>query len=319
MAANNRTPFGGAVKQFGFWDRMGTSENTHALNLTDAKAATFLPNLLDDEQVDCPIVMYPGTIVGVLNSRDHTDVPSTYRNNAVSVLVPAHGHASGYVVTYSALDLATNRYGAGTPDLDDSAGAVVSSTGASTTAVATTYPMGIVQEPIYSQNIQNLYTNYKFQPKVGVLIRGRVFRIPCITAEEKLIYPGDLVKVSDTAGAWDPLGAPTTSYPGRWKKFDPSGAVAQIPLIVGKCVGRHRIVRGTASAGTLLRSDLANVDTSTLNSQEGYDTLNRVQTPTGFVLTGSGTKGVPYPLTFARADSSGDYWAIDVAIGFIGV
>lgn len=320
MAANNKTPFGGSIKQWAFWDWMGTCETTHALNLAEAKPATFLPNLLDDEQVECPVVMYPGTIVGVLNSRDHSSVPTTYLNEGASVIVPAHGHASGYTVTYGSLDLDTSRYGVATPDLDSSTGAGVSSTGASSTSVATTLPLGVVQEPVYSAHYQNLYTNYKIQPKIGVLVRGRVFRIPCITAEEKLIYPGDLVKVSDTAGSWDPAGAPATSYPGRWKKFDPTATdLKQIPLVVGKCIGRHRIVRGSASAGTLLRSDLANLDTTTLNTVQGYNTLNRVQTTPGFQLTGSGTKGVPYPLTFARADASGDYWAIDVAIGLLGV
>jgi hypothetical protein len=320
MAANNKTPFGGAVKQFGFWDWMGTSENTHALNLVGATPAQFLPNLIDDEQVECPIVMYPGTIVGILNERDHTAVPAYYRNKSPSVVVPAHGHASGYTVTYGSLDLATNRYGVATPDLDSSTGVGVTATGASSASVVMTYPLGVVQEPVYSSYFQTAYTNYKIQPKIGVLARGRVFRIPAITAEEKDIFAGDLVIVSNTAGTWDPAGAPTTSYPGRWKKFDPTGSdCAQIPLVIGRCVGRHRIVRGTASAGTLLRSDLANVDTATLNEAQGYHTLNRVQTVPGFTLTGSGTKGVPYPLTFARADTNGDYWALDIAIGLLGV
>jgi len=99
--------------------------------------------------------------------------------------------------------------------------------------------------------------------------------------------------------------------------------VAAQSLRVGKCIGRHRIIAQTAaSAGSLLLNDIlaSLVDATTINTDQGYDQLARVNTvPAVSGLQGGGTLGVPSPLTFARSDASGDYWAIDVAIGVPGV
>jgi hypothetical protein len=314
----DRVPLLGGTKFFGYWDRIGTCAYSHALNLTGARPASFLPVILEDDQIEAPIVMYPGTIVGVLNSRDQDSVDATFVSEFVSPLVPAHGHASGYTLTYTALDLATAKYG-GSADADEDPDTVVAATGASTAVVKPCVPYGVVQEPVYSSYFQKLYTNLSIQPKINVLSRGRVLRVACITAEEKSIYPGDLVMVSTTAGSHDPINNPATSYPGRWKAWDNSAATFK--YVVGKCVGRHRIVRGTAVAGTLLKTDIQNagLTASTLNAEEGYKMLNRVQTAPGFMLTGSGTSGVPGQLIYARADSSGDYWAIDISIGIPGI
>jgi hypothetical protein len=312
----NRVPIGGATKYLGYWDRIGTCAYSHSLNLAGSKPASFLPVLLEDNQFEAPIVLYPGTIVGILNSRDQDDMDATFVSESASVIVPAHGHASGYTCTYTTLDLGTARYG-GAADLDEEVGTVVAATGASTTVVKPLVPLGVVQEPVYSSYFQSLYTNLSFQTKINVLSRGRVLRVACITSEEKSIYPGDLVMVSTTAGSHDPINNPATSYPGRWKKWDDSASTFK--YVVGRCVGRHRIVRGTAT--TLLKTDIEAraIDTSTLNETEGYHTLNRVQGVPGFVLTGSGTQGVPAPLIFARSDGSGDYWAIDISIGVPGI
>jgi hypothetical protein len=312
----NRVPIGGKQKFYGYWDRIGTTVNASSLNLTQSKAASFLPVILEDDQFEAPIVMLPGTIVGVLNSRDQTAVPASFLAESPNLLVPAHGHASGYTCTYTSLDLSTAKYG-GTPDIDVDSDTVVASTGASTNTVKPLVPFGVLEQPVYSSYFQRLYTNLSFQPKVSVLCGGRVLRVGCITSEEKSIYPGDLVMVSTTSGSHDPINNPATSYPGRWKAWDNSAATFK--YVVGKCVGRHRIVRGSAS--TLLKTDIENraLNTSTLNTDEQYHTLNRVQTPPGFILTGSGTQGVPSPLIYARSDGSGDYWAIDISIGIPGI
>ncbi len=312
----DRVPILGGTKFFGYWDRSGTCAYSHTVNLAEAKPASFLPVLLEDDQVEAPIVMYPGTIVGVLNSRDQDDMDASFVSETTTPIVPAHGHASGYTCTYTALDLATARYG-GAADLDEEVGTVVAATGASTTVVKPLVPFGVLEQPAYSSYFQSLYTNLKIQPKIGVLCRGRVLRVACITSEERDIYPGDLVMVSTTAGSHDPINNPATSYPGRWKKWDNSAATYK--YLIGKCVGRHRIVRGTAS--TLLRTDISNagLTASTLNTVEGYSMLKRVQTAPGFLLSGSGTSGVPGQLIYARSDSSGDYWAVDISIGVPGI
>jgi hypothetical protein len=247
----NRVPIGGKQKFYGYWDRIGTTVNASSLNLTQSKAASFLPVILEDDQFEAPIVMLPGTIVGVLNSRDQTAVPASFLAESPNLLVPAHGHASGYTCTYTSLDLSTAKYG-GTPDIDVDSDTVVASTGASTNTVKPLVPFGVLEQPVYSSYFQRLYTNLSFQPKVSVLCGGRVLRVGCITSEEKSIYPGDLVMVSTTSGSHDPINNPATSYPGRWKAWDNSAATFK--YVVGKCVGRHRIVRGSAS--TLLKTDI---------------------------------------------------------------
>ena len=308
-------PFGADVRRFPFWDRTSTGAYQRNLTLTDAKPGTFLPILMDDEAVQVPIVMYPGTFVGVLNSRDHTDVPTIYQDESPSVLVPASNAA--YTLTYNSIDLDTNRFAFGTPDLDASDGAVVSSTGATSTSIAATVPLGIVAEPLYSQRFQSYYTNLKMQPQVVLVASGRVLRIPCITANEKLVMPGDVVMV-DGGASWNPNGALTTTVAGRCMKFDDTAA--KVKYIVGRCIGRHKICSGTAVAGTVLLTDIRNaaVTAASLNTKEGYDLLARDQTVPSLLLQGSATLGVPSALTFARADASGDYWAIDIALGVLG-
>lgn len=309
------TPFGANVRRYPYWDRTSTGSFPRHLTLTDAKPGTFLPILADDEAVQVPIVMYPGTFVGVLNDRDHTDVPTLYRAESPSVLVPASNAA--YTLTYNSIDLATNRWSLGTPDIDESDGDVVASAGASSTSIAATVPLGIVAEPLFSQRFQSYYSNLKMQPQVVLVASGRVIRIPCITANEKLVYPGDVVMV-DGGASWNPNGALSTTVAGRCMKYD--DAANKVKYIVGRCIGRHKICSGTAVSGTVLLTDIRNaaVDKSTLNTKEGYDMLNRDQTVPSLLLQGSATLGVPSALTFARADSSGDYWAIDVALGILG-
>jgi len=244
------------------------------------------------------------------------------------VIVPACGAA--YTLTYRAYDLATDEHG-GTYDLDVADGeTIVAAAGASATSIARVRPIGIVQETVWSQAFYRRSLNYQQQPMVNLLSRGQVVRIPVITTEEQLIYPGDEVMVTDTATTlnWD---ATTAAQPGRLKRFsDAAGAHASVDALVaaqalrvGRCIGRHKIIsQTTPSAGSLLLSDvLANlVNKSTINTDQGYDQLARVNTvPAVTGLQGGGTLGVPSPLTFARADASGDYWAIDVAIGIPGV
>lgn len=311
-----QVPFGGRSHRYPYWERMDTCTYQRGLNLTQARPAKFLPVIEEDETKQLPIVMYPGTIVSVLNE-DQTDL-ADFRAEKPNIIVPAHGHASGYTIVYGSNDIEHARYGS-VYDVDGDGTTLVTSTGASSRSVLTTYPLGVVVEPIYSSALSEQRRNFNPQPKIHILSGGRVVRIPAITAEEKLIKINDLVIVSNTAGSHDPVSNPTTSYPGRWKRFDPTGAVAQIPLIVGRCVGKHRIATGTATA-VKLNTDLLNgVALTNLNTDEDYDMYKRIQTVPGLRLGGSGTQGVPPELTFARSDANGDYWALDIALSVIGI
>lgn len=310
------TPYGSRSNRWPFWPYMNTTVHETALNISQLQPAKFLPVIMEDEIKQAPVVMYPGTIVGILNARDHTDLVAFM--DKPGVMVPAHGHASGYTVTYTSLDTnASSRYKR-TYDIDGDGDDLRSSTGASATSVAKTFPLGIVEQPIFSRAFYEQHRNLEQQPKVRLLSGGRRVIIPCITSEERDIYEGDLVKVSDTSGSWDPVNNIATTYPGRWKKFDPTGAVAQIPLLVGRCIRRIVIAKGTGS--TLMATDLANNVTLTeLNSDEDYDTIKKVQTVPGLRLTGSGTQGIMPAYTYARSDSNGYYYALDIALQVFGL
>lgn len=324
ITPSTRIPREGQVFRTPWWPLKDTALHNTVISLGGAKAAWFLPVIAKDLNKQIPIVLLPGTIVGILNDRDHTAVPAAHRAQSASVLVPAHAHSAGYNVVYTASDLATDEFG-GTYDLDETSGEViVAAAGASSLAVDTVQPLGVVQDCVISQAYQRQYRNLKLQyDNINILSQGKLLRIPVITDEEQDIYPGDLVQVSGSAGDWDPVNNPGTSYPGRWAKFDPTGAdVSMIPFIMGRCVGRHKICsQDSVTADQLLLSAISagNVDKSTLNTAEGYHTLNRVQTVPGLTLQGSGTSGVPTPLTFARADDNGDFWAIDIALAVQGV
>jgi hypothetical protein len=317
-----RIPIGMDVKRFSMWQRRATSLHDTVLTLPEARPSWALPILYEDDAVQAPIVMYPGTIVGMLNARDHSaGVGGPFLNQSRTVLVPAHAHASGYNLVYSAYDLATSKYG-GTYDLDETLGeTIVAATGASAAAIASTRPLGVVSEPIYGQQYYRRHHNLQQQHQVEVLSQGQMLRIPAITSEEMAIQPGDIVMVSASAGDHDPLGAPTASYPGRWAAWDES-TVGHIPYIMGRCVGRHRIVsQSAANAGNLLLTDISNgnVNTGSLDQVEGYDDFAKNQTVPGLTLQGSGTLGIPTSLTFARSDASGDFYALDIALATFGI
>lgn len=310
------TPYGSRSNRWPFWPYMNTTVNETALNISQLQPAKFLPVIMEDEIKQAPVVMYPGTIVGILNERDHSDLAAF--TDKPGVMVPAHGHSSGYHVVYTSADTnASSRYKR-VFDIDGDGDDLRSSTGTSVATVATVFPLGIVEQPIFSRAFYEQHRNLEQQPKVRLLSGGRRVIIPCITSEERSIYESDLVKVSDTSGDWDPVNNPGTTYPGRWKKFDPAGAVAQIPLLVGRCIRRIVIAKGTGS--TLLSTDIANGVTLTeINSDEDYDTIKRVQTVPGLRLAGSGTQGMLPALMYARSDSNGYYYALDIAISVMGL
>jgi hypothetical protein len=313
-----QTPGGKVFRSAGRFIKNTSLEDTVA-SLSKAQPAWFLPVIAKDYNKQVPYVLLPGTVVGVLNARDHTGIAAAHRAQSPNVLVPAF-QGTSYKVNYGSWDLATDEYG-GTYDLDETGGeTIVASTGKSTVTIATVPPIGIVQEPVISRAFFRKHRNLEQQTKINLLVAGKVFRMPAVTSEELLIYPGDLVMVSAGSGDWDPISAPTTSYPGRLAKFDPTdGDCSQIPFIIGRCLERHKIVsQTTPSSGALLMSDIQSglLDASTLNQDQDYHILKRIQTVPGLYLQGSGTGGVPSDLTFARADASGHYWALDIQIGF---
>lgn len=320
VSQTTRIPPGGSVERMpGRFLKNSSLEDTVA-SIDKLVPAWFLPIIGKSYNKQVPFVMYPGTFVGTLNARDHSALITKFGSQSPNIMVPASAAAT-YTVVYSAYDLATDEFG-GTYDIDSANGEdLVAATGAGASTIATVQPLGMVQEPILAQQYYRKYRNLQQQTKINLLVAGKVFRFGAITANEKLIYPGDLVCIEDTAGAWDPLGAPTTSYPGRVRKFDPTEAdCAQIPFIVGRCVQRFPIItQTTPSTGSLLLTDILTsgaLDASTLNQDQDFHIMKRIQTVPGLGLQGSATGGIPSDLAFARSDASGVYWGLDIQIGF---
>jgi len=296
----------------------------------NVKPALFLPVAKVDQHKHDPIVLLPGTFVGRL-AVDASGIPDAYR--ASEPLVPACPAA--YTVTYGDNDVdSDNFWGGGTPDLDSGDGTdKVSASGASSDTVPATKPLGVVYQPIYASFLADRFTNYERQQRTtSWLAWGQNIEIPAMTANERAINIGDLVVVDGVAGSlsYDPDNFGTNRI-GRLVSLedaiatrvsggdeaDIESAVNFIDFVVGRCVGKHKLVSQTsASAGQLLSAarTASNVDVSTLNSDYEYDNLRKVQTVPGVGLAGSGTEGIPGYFDYATADANGDFWALEIEV-----
>lgn len=300
--------------------RRPTFQNVHA--------AKFLPIAKVDEHKHDPIVLLPGTFVGRL-AADATGIPDAYRSSRP--LVPACPRS--YTVTYTDTDVdADGHWGGGTPDLDSTDGTdKVSATGASSDSVPATKPLGVVYRPIYASFLADRFNNYERNYfTTSWLAWGQNFEVPAMTSNERAIEIGDLVCLDVTATpSWNPKGAPQTTTVGRLQRLEAAmaawvtgateaeieGAIDLLEYVVGRCVGKHKIVsQSSTSAGQTLVAALSadNVDESTLNSALDYDKLKKVQTVPGLDLAGSGTKGIPGYFRYATADANGDFWALEI-------
>jgi len=285
------------------------------------RPAKFLPVAAEDQVHDDPIVLIPGTFVGRLDLDQHSALDASFLTGGP--LVPACPVA--YTVTYSALDLATSAYG-GTPDIDEDEDTVVAATGASTATVAATRPLWVTLKPHYAGWLEDRHTNYVRQLFETGKSKLLIARIPAITANEKLIRVGDKVMLDNTTSpTWDPYAA-TPSTVGRLKRFD-GAAVALTEYVVGKCVNKTRLARqSSASEGQTLRAAIGTSAPRTLTNinqtaeylwpaGEQFEMDSKIETAKGLGLgPSSETLGRPPELLYARADASGDFWALDIEI-----
>lgn len=288
------------------------------------RPALFLPVWSVDAVQDDPITIPPGTFVGRLNARDHSTLYSGYTDGGY--LAPACGVA--YQLTYGALDLADGiESGApGTPDIDDAAGAVVSSTGDST-ATLVVKPCGIAARPYHAGWLPTAYVNYDphlFQTWVSGL---HVVRIPAMTSGEAAVEAGDLVKLDDTASPKWAASSGTLGTPGRIHAFDGGSYGNDTEYVVGRCVNKVllgkqasissgqslRTAIGTAAPRTL--TNLSTTSTYLWPSGENFQIQSKVEGVPGMVLSAtSATLGRPAEMLYARADSSGYFWALDILL-----
>jgi hypothetical protein len=146
---------------------------------------------------------------------------------------------------------------------------------------------------------------------VGILT-DYIIQIPAITADEKLIQPGQKVMVSTSATEYG-RQAELSSINGLMGRLMPwDGSASTERFCIGRCFNKIAFADGSASAGTKLSADTTYTLTSAGRAE--FKGLDKVQTVPGLGLAGSGTKGVPGWLTDARADSSGTFYLLNILV-----
>lgn len=256
------------------------------------EAWTGLPPVLVDEVHHDPIVLMPGTFVGIATG-----------GYADGKLFPAHTQ-TGNITLYGNADDSTY-WGLRGGDLTATANLVTA---------GPVPPLGVIYNKVYSFKLQDQFLNYKRNDNVGVLTDWLI-QIPAVTANERLIRVGDLVQIS-TAGTVYGRGATLESNStedslmGRLMPWD--GTAASMKYVIGRCYGKIAFADGTAAADARLKDDTTY--TLTTAGRNEFKGLEKVQTVPGLGNAGSGTKGVPTWLLDARADSSGSYYALTILV-----
>ena len=248
--------------------------------------APWLPVSRIDTVHDDPQVIPAGTIVGRINTTDHSDAyGAVTAAKRTSFLVPANAGTGEYTLTYG-----TNDVDYLTPDIDNYP-TVVSTDGTSTITIPAVKPLGIATQDLYASHMVDTWTNYERQHMVTFLSFGWVIMIPVMTASENSLQIGDLVQVEDQDNAnstWRP--ASYLNSVGRYKLWE-SGDNPEFK--VGRVLEKIALATQTSSVASQ-QLDAAitasNVTTSTVHNFGG---LGKVQTVPGLGLTGSGTLGIP--------------------------
>jgi hypothetical protein len=233
-------------------------------------------------------VFHPGTFVGIATG-----------GSAQGKLFPAHAQTGALTLHFTSDD---SIWGLPTSD----------NTGTGNTLTGgPVLPLGVVYMPIYSFNLQNQFINYKRNENVGILT-DYIIQIPAITADEKLIQPGQKVMVSTSATEYG-RQAELSSINGLMGRLMPwDGSASTERFCIGRCFNKIAFADGSASAGTKLSADTTYTLTSAGRAE--FKGLDKVQTVPGLGLAGSGTKGVPGWLTDARADSSGTFYLLNILV-----
>jgi len=262
-------------------------------------AYTGLPHVRVDELHHDPIVLDPGTLVGLATGSvgQGTVFPCTF--------------VTGTVTTPSGILAIGSTEGNSAWGLPDS----------TTIQIACGYikPIGVIYQPIYSFLLQTRYSNYQRTAAVGILT-DYVISVPAINYEEVVINAGDLVMVG--SGCYYGVGANTITsattagayLAGRYAKYS-STAYLAAERVVGRCLKKLALGTSTGTAGETLDAALsAGTFTISTAAQAEFANLAKVQTVPGLGLSGSGTSGIPAYLLGARSDSSGTFYALTILI-----
>lgn len=273
---------------------------------TAREAWTGLAHTRVDEHHHDPIVLEPGTLVGI------STTGAGGIAGAAGKLVPAL-MGTGTAAFDGELDQVGSANTWGLP------------TTSASTAVGVVKPVGVVYQPVYSFILNSLYTNYVRNTAVGV-VTDYVIQVPVVNDEEAAIDAGDGVMLG--SGTSHGIGVAASDQWSSTKLAGRYARVADAATILGdqdardtigeRTVGRclKKILLGTATgttAGDTLADSLANFTISAEANTE-FAQLNKVQTVPGLNLTGSGTKGIPGFYLGARADASGRFWGMTLLI-----
>lgn len=256
-------------------------------NATPLEAWTGLPPVQIEEKSHDPVVIMPGTFVGIATG-----------GTAAGKLFPAHGITGNCTGHFESSD---SDFGLPSTDAVWAMGTITS---------GPVLPLGVVYNPVYSFFLQENFINYKRNESVGILT-DYLIQIPAVTAAEKLIQIGEMVMINPAAQEYGRRSslASVDNTMGRLARWDNSAAT--LKYVVGRCMGKVKFASGSNSAK--FSSDIANVSLTTEGKAE-FKGLDKVQTVPGLGLAGSGTKGVPAWLTDATSDGSGNYWLLNILV-----
>lgn len=264
-------------------------------------AYTGLPHVRVDELHWDPIVLDPGTLVGL----------------ATGTL----GLGTLYPCTF-----VTGAGGAGAPSGLIFQGSTEGNTAwglppatAGQHACGFIKPIGVIYQPIYSFILQAKYSNYQRTAAVGVLT-DYVISVPAINYEECAIMSGDLVMVGSGCqygiGASVVLSATSAAdyLAGRYARYSSTAHLAA-ERVVGRCLKKLALGTTSGTAGETLDTALsAGTFTISTAAQAEFANLAKVQTVPGLGLSGSGTSGIPAYLLGARCDSTKTFYALTMLI-----
>lgn len=261
---------------------------------------TGLPHVRVDEVHHDPIVLDPGTIVGVITGNyigSGTLVPAMLNTGIVT------GTAFGKLKIAGSSEAST--WGMTTTTSGD-------------ILVGLVKPLGVVFAPVYSAYLTTAFTNYKRQHSVAFLT-DYVIQIPATNDEEVLINAGDVVIVGSGAHYGIGWSTPYSAHKmaGRYAKYSttPPYDVASAERIVGRCLKKTLLGVGgsSTSTGDLLNDSLTDFTAAPEMGLE-FAGLDMVETLPGLGLSGSATKGIPAFLLGARCDAEKKYWALTILI-----
>lgn len=264
------------------------------------EAWTGLPHVRIDEHHHDPIVLDPGTIVGIGTGAASVGggylLPTTLESGAAGL-----GIATGLMI-------------AGSNDANTTWG--LPNGTATRVACGFVKPIGVIYQPIYSFILQANNSNYKRVANVGVLT-DYVISVPAVNSEETAIFAGDVVM----CGTGNHYGAGTSStfttnkLAGRYARYSSSAAFAN-ERVVGRCLKKLELGTLSGASGGELLADVITSSSFTISTAAAAEFANlaKVQTVPGLGLSGSGTSGIPAYLLGARCGSDGKFYALTLLI-----